>query len=75
MKYSDSGIVVFRSDTKQYYCGLNTWDKQLRKAKIYHQKRWAEEAIDSFVNDRNKPLSRNIFSMHGIEIKVTSEIK
>lgn len=26
-----------------YWCGLNYWDKQLRKAKLYNSIKWATE--------------------------------
>lgn len=35
--------VVFCEDDSTYWCGLNTWDKQLRKAKIFHSLKYVEE--------------------------------
>ena len=29
-----------------YFCGYNQWDKQIRKAKLYHQYRMAKETRD-----------------------------
>lgn len=48
----DTGYVIKDSTTKEYYCGLNTWDKQLRKAKIYHSVKYANDVIndDKFSN-------------------------
>lgn len=43
---SDSGYVAYNKDKDIYFCGLNTWDKQLRKAKIYHSDKWLREIID-----------------------------
>ncbi|MBQ8218547.1 MAG: hypothetical protein IJZ79_02245 [Bacilli bacterium] len=43
----DSGVVIKHKNKKLYYCGLSTWDSQLRKAKIYHSKKFAEEAMES----------------------------
>jgi len=43
---TDKGIVIKDIKHNVYYCGLKTWDKQLRKAKIYHSEKWAEEVID-----------------------------
>ena len=45
----DNGIVILDTENKTYYCGLNTWDKQLRKAKIYHQERYANDLINDYV--------------------------
>lgn len=41
----DSGLVI-KDEKDNYYCGLNKWDKQLRKAKIYHSERYAKEYMD-----------------------------
>lgn len=41
----DGGIVILDTENNTYYCGLNTWDKQLRKAKIYHKDKWADDVI------------------------------
>lgn len=43
---TDGGYVI-KTPSGAYYCGYNTIDPQLRKAKIYHSKRYALEAIDS----------------------------
>lgn len=29
-----------------YYCGLKKWDKQLRKAQLFHSFRWAKQIRD-----------------------------
>lgn len=29
-----------------YYCGLKKWDKQLRKAQLFHSFHWAKEVRD-----------------------------
>lgn len=42
----DNGYVVKDSISKEYFCGYNTWDKQLRKAKIYHSTRYANETLN-----------------------------
>lgn len=44
----DSGIVLVDIDTETFYCGLNTFDKSLRKAKIYHSKKWIDEVIKQY---------------------------
>ena len=66
----DYGIVLKNSDGL-YYCGLNAFDKQLRKAKIYHSDKWADEAIESIMKSTNykfKTIKRDF-------IKVNVEIK
>lgn len=40
---TDSGHVL-KTEDGLYYCGMNIFDKQLRMAKIYHSKRYAEDA-------------------------------
>ena len=35
--------VVFCENDGTYWCGLNTWDKQLRKAKVFHSLKYANE--------------------------------
>ena len=50
----DSGYGVKDIDTNEYFCGMNKWDKQLRKAVIYHSVRYAEQTInDSRFKNRN----------------------
>lgn len=40
--------VVYCEDDGTYWCGLNTWDKQLRKAKVFHWLKYANEVHDRF---------------------------
>ena len=40
---TDGGYVL-KTEEGLYYCGMNIFDKQLRMAKIYHSKRYAEDA-------------------------------
>lgn len=42
---TDEGFIVV-SDTGEYFCGGNIFDKQLRKAKIYHSMRYANQAVN-----------------------------
>lgn len=60
---ADVGYVVKDSNTKEYYCGLNTWDKQLRKAKIYHSTRYANNVMN---DNKFKSRTMNIVK---VEIK------
>ena len=46
MSTIDGGYVI-KTTTGAYYCGYNTIDVQLRKAKIYHSLRYAQDAIKS----------------------------
>lgn len=39
----DKGFVIKDSQSGEYYCGMNFWDKQLREANIYHRKRYAKD--------------------------------
>lgn len=41
----DEGLVV-KDSNGFYYSGLNMWSNQLRKAKIYHKKRYAEDVLN-----------------------------
>jgi len=42
----DSGWVILDKRCEVYYCGYKKWDKQLRKAKIYHSTKYANETMD-----------------------------
>ena len=35
-----------KSKNGLYYAGFNKWEEQIRKAKLYHQTRYAQEIID-----------------------------
>lgn len=45
---SDGGYAVYNIKTDEYYCGLNKFNKQLRQAKIYHSKKWADDVIETW---------------------------
>lgn len=47
---NDNGQVIYNINTNEYFCGLNQWDKQLRKAKIYHSDRYINDAIKDQTN-------------------------
>lgn len=42
---NDDNDICFaiKSKDKEYYCGYNQWDKQLRKAKLYRDIKMAEQ--------------------------------
>lgn len=53
----DKGIVIKDISTNEYYCGMNEWNIQLRKAKIYHSKKYANKMMDDTrFRNRNKIL-------------------
>ena len=39
------GFFVIKYSTGDYFCGNLSFDKQLRKAKIYHKDKWANDVI------------------------------
>lgn len=57
MKYNkvDSGFIVLDKDTGKFFAGLNQWNSQLRKAKIYYSQHWINEFVNLPVN-KNKNL-------------------
>lgn len=59
----DSGYVVKDTNTKEYFCGMNKWDKQLRKAQIYHSIRYANQTMNS-----SRFAKRNLVSVR-VEIR------
>lgn len=60
----DKGIVILNTVTEEYYCGLNKFDKQLRKAKIYHSKKWAEEAISNYTENHKQYDKQNYITLN-----------
>ena len=47
------GNWVIKTSTGLYWCGQNLFDKQLRKAQVYHWKEKAEEQAE-YIFERNK---------------------
>lgn len=43
---NDDLCFAIKNEFGQYYCGLNTWDKQWRKAKLYHSYKYAVAVRD-----------------------------
>lgn len=39
-------LYIVKNKNGEYFCGYNHWDKQLRKAKLYVSKKYAEEAAN-----------------------------
>lgn len=54
----DNGIVILDTENNTYYCGLNTWDKQLRKAKIYHKDKWADDVMLEYSKKGKSKLTK-----------------
>lgn len=52
----DSGIIIFDADTNEYWCNMNAWSKELRKACIYHSMNWVHDVIKKFP-DRNLKIA------------------
>lgn len=40
--------VIQSADDGMFYCGMRYWDKQLRKAKIYHSLSFARDVVDAY---------------------------
>ena len=40
--------VIQAGDDGKFYCGMKYWDKQLRKAKIYHSLSFARDVADAY---------------------------
>ena len=38
---------ALKTDGGTYYCGLNKWDDQVRKAQLFRSEKWAKEASDA----------------------------
>ena len=38
---------ALKTDGGTYYCGLNKWDEQVRKAQLFRSEKWAKEASDA----------------------------
>ena len=58
----DKGIVLVDVDTNEFYCGLNTFDKNLRKAQVYHKEKFAQDVIDKYQNRK--------LTFQNVEIKI-----
>ena len=79
MKDMDSGMVIYNKKNNVYYCGMNTWDKQLRKAKVYHVKRYVKDDIDKIVTEDTRDIFKRTYSLedievYNIEVKVTDKV-
>lgn len=41
-------MYVIQADDGMFFCGLKYWDKQLRKAKIYHSLLYANDVVKAY---------------------------
>ena len=48
--------VIQSGDDGMFYCGMRYWDKQLRKAKIYHSLSFAKDVVNAYENCNCKIL-------------------
>ena len=46
-KLHDDICFAIKDENGYFYCGLNKWDKQLRKAQLFHSFKYAVSARDS----------------------------
>jgi hypothetical protein len=67
MANQDSGYAL-KNENDTYYCGLNMFDKQLRKVKIYHSLRYAKEAIEN-IKERNPEHRDDVWRIIKVEIR------
>ena len=41
-------MYVIQAEDGMFFCGMRYWDKQLRKAKIYHSLHYAKDVVDAY---------------------------
>jgi hypothetical protein len=70
MSVIDGGYVI-KTTTGAYYCGYNNIDGQLRKAKIYHSLRYAQDAIKSL--QKSERFRNFEFIIINVEIREVKE--
>jgi hypothetical protein len=72
MKSENLYVVQFKDGS--YWCGLNTFDKQIRKAKIFKSLTYAREAGERF-RFRSAFDGKDSYKILEIEINVIKEIE
>lgn len=45
---AEKKMYVIQAGDGMFYCGMKYWDKQLRKAKIYHSLAYARDVADAY---------------------------
>lgn len=70
MKSENLYVVQFNDGS--YWCGYNTFDPQIRKAKIFKNLNYAKEAGERF---KSSSLGKDSYKILEIEINVIKEIE
>lgn len=76
MNTTDGGIVIYYKPLDAYYTGMG-FDKQLRNAKIYHSRKYVDEAIKympSKFKYSHEEYAADNFELYEVDIKVLSHI-
>lgn len=61
---SDTGIVIYDEFTNEYFAGLNTFNKWLRNAKIYHSEKYVKQVLKKY---NNRPLKTRRVTIQIVE--------
>ena len=70
----DKKLYVIKFNNGLYWCGYNTADKQLRKAKIYTSVKYAQEAgLDCLSRRKAINLTADGFKVVEVELKEKEE--
>ena len=71
MKTKGNWVIKYGSGV--YFCGNSAFDKQLRKAKVYHWKEAAEEQAENMRTKRYSPVVDETYEI--VEISEPKELK
>lgn len=71
MKTKGNWVIKYESGV--YFCGNSAFDKQLRKAKVYHWKEAAEEQAENMRTKRYSPVVDETYEI--IEISEPKELR
>ena len=72
----DKKLYVVKFNNGLYWCGYNTADKQIRKAKIYTSVKYAQEAgLDCLSRRRIIKLDTNGFKIVEVQLKEKEIVK
>ena len=67
----DKKLYVIKFDNDLYWCGLNTVDKQIRKAKVYNSIKYATETAENILKyTKHLIYNKNIKSYKLVEIEI-----
>lgn len=69
---NSENLYVVQFNDGSYWCGLNTFDPQIRKAKIFKSLKYAKEAGERF---RSEFDGKNSYKILEIEINILKEIE